>query len=148
MTAEARARLRATAIANGTWYAGCPTAAQLTGKVVYIESGVCSYGSNGQYNTPQAPGALIINAGSISFGGTSNFYGVVYNANTTNASATSVETKGNAQVTGGVLIDNNGQMVVGSSGLNIVFDVNAYQSVASYGSAGVIQNTWREVKAG
>jgi len=147
MTPEARARLKATAIADGTYYAGCPTAAQLTGHVVYIESGVCSYTSNTQVNA-LAPGVLVMSSGTITFGGTTNFYGIVYNANTTGLTTGAVQTQGNAQITGGVLIDGNAQMVVGSSGLNIQFDVNAFRSVASYGSAGVIQNTWREIKPG
>ncbi len=148
MTAEARARLKATAIADGTYYASCPTEAQLSGRVVYVESGNCTYTSNTQYNSAQAPGVLILNAGSITFGGTSNFHGVVYAANTTNLTTAGVRTQGNARVTGGVIIDGNARMVVGSSGLNIEFDLNAYRAVASYGSAGVIQNTWREIKAG
>lgn len=145
MTPEARLRLKATAIADGTYFTGCPTAAQLTGDVVYIESGNCTYVSNSQFNSAQSPGVLIIASGSISFGGTSNYYGVVYNA-TVGPAAQAVQTQGNAQITGGVIIDGNGEMVVGSSGLNIQFDLNAYRAVASYGSAGVIQNTWREIK--
>ncbi len=148
MTAEARARLKATAMANGTYYAGCPTEAQLTGQVVYVESGNCTYNSNAKFNSALKPGVLIMNAGSITFAGTSNYFGVVYAANTTGLSSAAVQTQGNAQVTGGVLIDGNAQMVVGSSGVNIQFDLNAYRAVASYGSAGVVQNTWREIRAG
>ncbi|MEJ7894815.1 MAG: hypothetical protein WKF94_19445 [Solirubrobacteraceae bacterium] len=148
MTAESRARLRATAIANGTYYTGCPTETQLTGQVVYVEGGNCSYTSNTQFNSPTAPGMLLMNSGSVSFGGTSNFHGVVYAANAANASGWAVQTSGNAVVTGGVLVDGDATMVAGSSGLNIVFDPNAYRAVASYGSAGVVQNTWREIRAG
>lgn len=148
MTPEARARLKATAIADGTYYTGCPTAAQLTGRLVYIESGDCSYTANGTYNAPAAPGTLVLGSGSLSLGGTSAFYGVVYNANTGGASAAGVTTQGNAQIVGGVLIDGGAQMVVGSSGLNISFDLNAFRAVASYGAAGIIQNTWREIRAG
>jgi hypothetical protein len=149
MTAEARARLKATAIAGGTYYAGCPTAAQLAaGEVVYVESGNCVYDGNTQFHSTQAPGVLILNAGSVTFDGTTRFYGVVYNANTTNLTAAGVKTLGNAQIKGGVVIDGGAQMVIGSSQLNIEFDLNAYRAVASYGSAGVIQNTWREIRAG
>ncbi len=151
MTPEARARLKATAIADGTYYASsCPTAAQLTGHIVYVDAtGNCGYTSNSQFNSAAAPGVLILDHASLSLGGTSNFYGVVYAANTLNLNAAMVQTQGNSQVTGGVLIDGaDGQFVVGSSGDNIVFDLNAFRSVSSYGSAGVIQNTWREIKAG
>ncbi len=148
MAPEARARLKATAIANGTYYAACPTAAQLTGQIVYVATGNCSYTSNTQFNSAQAPGVLIMESGTLAFGGTSNFFGVVYHANLLNVSTTAVETQGNARIRGGVLIDGMAQFEVGSSGLNIDFDLNAYRAVSSYGSAGVIQNTFREIQAG
>lgn len=71
---------------------------------------------------------------------------MVYGANTA-AGAAVLTTQGNsALINGGVIIDGTAMMVVGSSGLNINFDVNAFRAVASYGSAGVVQNTWREIK--
>jgi hypothetical protein len=148
MTAEARARLRARAIADGTYYTGCPTETQLTGRVVYVEGGNCSYTSNTQFNSATAPGMLLMNSGSVAFGGTTNYHGVVYAANAANSSGWALQTSGNAVVTGGVLIDGDAAMIAGSSGLNIVFNPNAYRAVASYGSAGVVQNTWREIRAG
>jgi Tfp pilus assembly protein PilX len=146
MTADARARLRARAIADGTYYTGCPTAAQLTGAVVYVESGDCRYTSNTQYNSQGRPGLLIFNSGSLYLGGTSDFWGVIYHANAAGSSAVLVETQGNMTVHGGVLIDGPGVMHAGASGANVALDLNAYNAVKSYGSAGVIQNTWREIK--
>lgn len=151
MTAEARERLKATAMANGTYYPSCPSSAQLSsrpGQLVYIESGNCSYGGNDEFNSPEAPGALILGSGSLSLGGNSEYYGVIYNANLTNSAGVGVSTQGRAQIVGGVLIDGPAQMELGSSGLNLVFDINAFRAVASYGSAGVIQNTWREIQPG
>ncbi len=87
-------------------------------------------------------------SGSVSFGGTTNFHGVVYAANTTGSTGWAVQTQGNARITGGVIVEGNAGMMVGSSGLNIEFDINAYRAVSSYDSAGVIQNTWREIRAG
>jgi len=144
---EARARLKATAIADGTYFTTCPTAAQMTAPIVYVEGAVsCFYNSNSQFNTPAAPGLLLLDQANVTFGGTSLFYGVIYGANTP-AGAAVLTTQGNsALINGGVIIDGTAKMVVGSSGLNINFDVNAYRSVASYGSAGVVQNTWREIK--
>ncbi|MCW3017251.1 MAG: hypothetical protein JWO02_4343, partial [Solirubrobacterales bacterium] len=144
MTAEARARLKATAIANGTYYTSCP--ATLTGAMVYIEAGNCSYTSNSVFNTPAAPGMVLMATGTLYLGGTVEFNGVIYHANTTNSSADLVQTQGNAQVAGGVLVDGAGTTVVGSSKLNIQLDLNAFRAVKSYGSAGVIQNTWREIR--
>lgn len=58
-SAEARARLRATAVANGTWFASCPSPAQLTGQVVYVVGGNCPYTGNDQFNSTIAPGLLL-----------------------------------------------------------------------------------------
>jgi len=145
MSPGARERLKATAIADGTYYASCPSAAQLTGKIVYVESGNCSYTGNDQFNSATAPGVLLLNSGSISFGGTTKFHGVVYAANAADGAGWAVQTMGNALVSGGVIIDGQATMLAGSSGLNIVYDPNAFRAVASYGSAGVLQNTWREI---
>ena len=58
-----------------------------------------------------------------------------------------IETFGNSQIVGGVLIDGDALTVLGSSGLNIAFDVNAFRAVASVGQAGIVQNTFREIRA-
>lgn len=146
MTADARERLKARAIADGTYYTGCPTAAQLTGSVVYVEGGACSYTSNTQFNSAGHPGLLIMASGTLYLGGTTDFYGVIYHPNTAEAGGVLVTTQGNAEVHGGVLIDGNGVLHAGASGTNITLDLNGYSAVKSYGSAGVIQNTWREIK--
>ena len=148
MTADARDRIKTTAMQNGTYFAGCPpTADQLAGAVVYIESGSCTYTSNTNWNSPQKPGFVVINSGSLSVGGTANFYGVIYAVNAGGLGSKVIETFGNVQIIGGVLIDGNALTILGSSGLNIVFDVNAFRAVASVGQAGVVQNTFREIRA-
>jgi len=147
MSAEARARLKATAIANGTYYAsGCPSAAGLTGAVVYIENGNCVYNSNTQFNSPADPGLLLIARGSLYLGGTTNFYGIIYHANEAASTGTVMQLQGNTAVTGGVLVDGSATTIVGSSKLNIRLDPNAFDAVKSYGSAGIVQNTWREIR--
>jgi hypothetical protein len=55
---------------------------------------------------------------------------------------------GNGHVYGGVLIEGDGTADVGSSGNtggNLIFDDNAYKAVQTYGNAGIVQNTWREI---
>lgn len=141
-----RERLKKTAIANGTYFTSCPSADQLTGQVVYIVSGACSYTSNTQFNSPEAPGLLILETATLYLGGTTTFHGIVFGANTLDTSGTVVQVQGNAQVLGGVLINGNGGLVAGSSKQNVVFDANAFQAARSYSAAGVIQNTWREIK--
>lgn len=147
MSAEARGRLKATAIANGTYYAsGCPSAAGLTGAIVYIENGNCTYTSNTQFNSPAAPGMVLLARGSLYLGGTTNFYGIIYHANEAASTGAVMQTQGNAVVTGGVIVDGMATTVVGSSKLNIRLDVGAFNRVQSYGSAGIVQNTWREIR--
>jgi hypothetical protein len=90
----------------------------------------------------------VINSGTFEWSGTQDFNGVIYAANAQNSSGTVVSIHGNGNVKGGVLIEGNGNFDVGSSKGNLVFDDNAYNNVRSYGTAGMVQNTWREIKAG
>ncbi|MBI5106804.1 MAG: hypothetical protein HZB46_17780 [Solirubrobacterales bacterium] len=144
LDASARDRLRKTAIADGTYYASCP-ASLPSGKVVWIESGACSWTSNAQGNSSADPGMLIINNGSVYLGGTTNFYGVLYAVNAQATTGPVVQVQGNATVTGGVIIDGQGTLIGGSSKLNVKLDDNAFNKARSYVSAGMIQNTWREI---
>lgn len=146
LTDDARARLKARAIADGTYYATCPSAAGLSGPVVWIENGACSYTGNDVFNTAQEPGVVILASGSIYLGGTTQFNGVINAANGGGVTTPLVQVQGNAQVVGGVLVDGMATTIAGSSKLNVRLDLNAYRKVASYGSAGVIQNTWREIR--
>lgn len=148
MSDDQLARLKATAIANGTYYTSCP--ASLAGAVVYIEASVsCNYTGNATYNSATNPGALIMTDGSLSIAGTVTYHGVVYHANQANSTGTLVSVTGSARVQGGVVIDGNATFSAGNSGnakVNVVFDDRAYSRLASYGGAGLVQNTWRELR--
>jgi hypothetical protein len=141
---SARARLRQRAIDDGTYFATCPSSLPVGADVIWIESGNCSVQSNG--TTKSA--LLVINSGTIEFVGNYDFYGVIYAVNAQNSSGVVVSVHGNGKVYGGILVEGNGVLDAGSSKGNIVFRDNAYNSVKSYGTAGMIQNTWREIKAG
>lgn len=144
LSSDALSRLQQTAIDNGTYYTSCPTS--LTGAVVFIDTASdCSYTANAQYNSPTAPGVVILTKGAISFAGTLDFYGLIYHANTTSSTRDLVDLEGNTQIHGGIQVDGAGGVIAGSSKLNLSFDDNAYDAVQSYGSAGLIQNTWREI---
>lgn len=144
MTAEARLRLKQTAIANGTYYAsGCP--ASLTGAVIYITSATCRYMGNGSYNSEASPGMVVVESGYLEM--KEDFFGVIYHANLLNSAAEIVKIHGNGLIKGGVLVDGAGQLTVGASKENLQFDPNAFGAVKSLGSATVIQNTWREIKS-
>jgi Tfp pilus assembly protein PilX len=144
VSVSARARLRQRAIDDGTYFATCPSSLPVGADVIWIESGNCSVQSNG--TTKSA--LLVINSGTIEFVGNYDFYGVIYAVNAQNSSGVVVSVHGNGKVYGGILVEGNGVLDAGSSKGNIVFRDNAYNSVKSYGTAGMIQNTWREIKAG
>jgi hypothetical protein len=145
MTVVARERLRQTAISNGTYFeSGCPSS--LTGAVIYIKTGVCRYTGSGSFNTEASPGLVILESGYLEM--KENFFGVIYHANLLKSTAEIVMIHGDGLTKGGVLVDGKGQLTVGASKENLQFDPNAFGAVKSYGSAGVIQNTWREIKSG
>jgi len=147
------AALEDVAKANGTWYSTCP--ANPNGDVVYVKNaGTCRYTNN----TPAAPGATvccnkstnpglyIVERGTVDFGGNIEFWGVVYNANLDNSNSTRmVETSGTAAIRGGVLVDGAGGVYAGSSGDNIVYNAFSFDDIKAVGTAGVVQNTWREI---
>jgi Tfp pilus assembly protein PilX len=148
MTAEQLARLRSTAIANGTYYTTCPSS--LTGSVVYIETtSACSYTGNTAYNSESAPGFLLMTGGSLTVGGSVEYHGAIYHANLTDSTATVISLDGSARIQGGVIVDGPGKVDVGSSGnakVNLVFDDRAFAGVKTNGGAGLVQNTWREIR--
>ena len=147
------AALEDMAKANGTWYANCP--ANPNGDVVYVKNaGSCSYnnstpaapGASVCCNTQTNPGLFILERGTVDFGGNIEFWGVIYHANLDNSSNERlVETSGTSAVRGGVLVDGAGGVYAGSSGDNIVYNAFAFDDIKAVGTAGVVQNTWREI---
>jgi hypothetical protein len=147
MSTESTLRLRATAQANGTYYTSCP--ATLTGKVVWLENITCSYTGTSNYNSASQPGMVILNGGKLSLGGTSTYFGVIYYTNLAGAnqipSTAVIELSGTTSVQGGIVVEGAGMVAAGSSGVNIKFAANSFAGVKSIGSAGIVQNTWREL---
>jgi hypothetical protein len=152
--ADELAALEDMAKANGTWYASCP--ANPNGDVVYVKNaGTCRYtnsapaapgGSGKCCNSSTNPGLFILERGTVDFGGNIEFWGVVYHANLDNSNAERlVETSGTSMIMGGVLVDGNGGVYAGSSGDNIVYNAFSFDDIKAVGTAGVVQNTWREI---
>jgi hypothetical protein len=42
-------------------------------------------------------------------------------------------------------VDGGGGVYAGSAGGNIVYDAYAFDNITAVGTAGVVQNTWREI---
>ena len=147
------AALEDMARANGTWYATCPS--NPNGDVVYVKNaGDCVYnnstpaalGATICCNTQANPGLFVLERGNVEFSGNIEFWGVVYHANLDNSSDERlVETSGTSAIRGGVLVDGNGGVYAGSSGDNIVYNAFAFDDIKAVGTAGVVQNTWREI---
>ena len=55
--------------------------------------------------------------------------------------------RGGITIYGGVYVDGNGGVDVGSNKVNISFFNGAFDLIGPYGAAGVVQNAWREIPA-
>jgi hypothetical protein len=148
------------------WVENCPSPPNLANNVATVPCVVPSGMSSGCVNTPLNPGLLIYHCGRVDLQGSFTFVGVLYNANNSDGTCVNFPPKtgncfsGNQRVTendlvvtnggfgvlGAVAIDGGGCMQVGSNGLQVVYDSNAFGAIQSYGAVGLVQNTWREVK--
>jgi Tfp pilus assembly protein PilX len=149
---EALETLRQRAIAEGNYIADgdpCPASLQgdQPGEIVFIEhSNGCAYQGNVNWNTKEQPGFLVIGKGTIYLLGTTNFFGVIYHANTDNSSETLVDLNGNTQVIGAIAIDGAGGLMAGSSKENVIYDPNVILGLEATGTASIVQNTFREIR--
>lgn len=137
--------------ANGTYYTSCPSGTAdgaLTGDVVVLDTGgLCSFMSDAQHNSPTDPGLLIVMSGKFEMLGTATFHGLIYAPNLPPSSTDPdvIKVHGNAVLTGGAIVDYDGGVEAGSSGKqNITYDANVF-NINAFGTAGVVQNTWREI---
>jgi hypothetical protein len=139
--------LRNRAKAMNRWYATCP-ATLPNSQLIFIESGNCQYTSNTQYNSPQNPGMLVIYDGTLTLGGTSTFYGLIYMPNVDDIAGNVVTLTGDTTVVGATVVDGKGGISAGSSKVNLVYDANAFNLVTTTASINVIANSWRELNGG
>jgi hypothetical protein len=155
----------------------CPAnAAQLTGAVVWVERCDGHYASVGPYSSPcvvpssmssncinptTQAGLLIWHCGTLDMSAQQTFYGIVYLVNNSDGkcsgwtaktggcpSGTVYQTNGGAGILGALVADGDSCVQIGSNSLNMKYDPNVFNSVTSYGTVGLVQNTWRELKAG
>ncbi len=104
-------RLREAALANGTYYTSCPSLAQLTGAVVWVQATGCgNYNSNATVNSSSAPGILVVNDGVLTLNGGLEFHGVIYHLNASNSCTTRVNLGGTVEVYGRIFIDGCGKL--------------------------------------
>jgi len=135
-----------------TYYTSCPTS--YAGRVVFVDlpaaTTTCTDSNSAMYNSAAKPGVLIVARGMLSM--KSTFYGLVYMVNgpgdEPHSSGTVLTVAANGQIIGGLAIDGAGHLVAGQASGNLAtikFDPNAFNSLVSFGTAGLVQNTWREL---
>ncbi len=151
MTTTQIARMKAVAqsASPSTYHTSCP--ASLTGTVVFIDvpaTTTCEDSNNAVYNSATEPGLVIMPRGKLSMKG--SLHGLVYMANEQSSTAAVLTLQANSEVFGGVAIDGAGRLVVGQASgprPTITYVSNAFNSLSSFGTAGLVQNTWRELPA-
>ena len=162
--------LKQMAINNGTYYGNvgnsCPDP---SGAVVFIEQGNCKYQGNMVVNGASKKGIFIIRNGTLELAGSVTWWGVIYAMNEQNCgggtgatncldykgySDNVVTITGTPTVHGAIFVDGDGRLGIGNSGNagncanclpNLMYDPSVVADLVAYGTAGIIQNTWREI---
>ncbi len=148
--------LRTRARQEGNYYPAGECAPSLAGdrpgEVVFMESAQgCprtgnGYDANTVYNTPDKPGVVVVGRGTLELGGTSAFYGLIYHANFDNSSDWLVRLSGDTTVFGSIQVAGRGGVQLGSSKENLVFDPRSIENIRVYGTAAIVQNSFRELQ--
>jgi hypothetical protein len=152
VSVEGLDQLRERARREGNYYEGCAPslAGDQPGELVFMENASgCQYNGNNTYNTAAKPGYVVVARGTIDkINGNATFYGILYHANLDNASGNLITLTGNVSVYGSIVIDGPGGLSAGSSKVNLVYDPNVFNGLKAFGTAGIVQNTFREITPG
>ena len=146
----ARFKLAAQTANPPTYFTSCQPG--LEGGIVFIDvpsTTECTDSSSAVYNSAENPGLFIMPRGSFKLGGT--MYGLIYMGNEQNTNGTVLTLNANSFVIGGVAIEGPGAMVVGQASgprPTISYLANAFNAPKTYGTTGLVQNTWRELPGG
>jgi Tfp pilus assembly protein PilX len=145
--------LRERAKREGNYYSGCAPslAGDQPGELVFMENatGCSDYNGEATYNTAAKPGYVVIARGVLpKINGNVTFHGIFYHANLDNSSGNLMELSGNVAVYGSVVIDGPGGLLAGQSKTNLVYDPNVFNGLKAFGTAGIVQNTFREITPG
>jgi hypothetical protein len=134
------------------WIDNCPNPPQLGNDVYTVNCSPPAGLSTKCINTPTQPGLLIWHKGVADLSGSYTYVGLIYNVNDSDESPPTAASSGNVVITdggfgvwGAIAIDGNGGLEAGSNGLQLAWLRNAYDAIQSYGTAGLVQNTWREL---
>jgi hypothetical protein len=89
---------------------------------------------------------VIAKGDGIVIDGTATFHGVIYHANTDNRATDLISLKGNVSIYGSIVLDGAGGLSAGSSKVNLVYDPRVFGGFKAFGTAGIVQNTFREIR--
>ena len=118
-------------------------------------------------NTETAPGLLIWHCGLADMAGGWTYRGLLYVVNNSDGTCAAtmpargdgtcssspsldnardaITTNGGFGVWGVVAVDGNACLKLGSNGIQVSYDGSIFDAVESYGTVGLVQNTWREL---
>ena len=138
---------------------GSPTANSTVGdgSVVFIENRSCTFAANDTWHSETDPGLLITTNGTLAFTGSQTFNGLIYAANLQGDDFNDqpvIDLGGNVRIVGAVAVDGQGTVNIGSTGnppdgdpFVLQYAPNVLDDIEAFGTAGIIQNTWREIPA-
>ena len=145
---------------------GCTNPPNLTNQVETVACAPPTGMATKCTNAETEPGLILWHCGRADFSGGFTHRGVLYLANNTdNTCPASLPTRGDGKcvgqnvdnardvlntsggfaIWGSLAVDGEACMKVGSNGLQVRFDGNVFDSASSYGTVGLVQNTWREL---
>jgi hypothetical protein len=147
------AALRAQAQSAGTLRTAakgnCPTSlSELSGLPAYVEGCGALKLTGGVANSSTKPGFLILADGTLELKGNAEFFGIIYARNSMNSSGAVVVLGGTAQVFGGIDVDGNGCIELGSSKANLIYNPTAINELKTYAGATPTRNTFRVLPVG
>ncbi len=94
---------------------------------------------------------MIFTNGVLQLGGNkTTYYGLVYMLNPPDGQNTMTRfiMHANGTLVVGVSVDGKGGVEAGSDKFNIIFDGDAFAVLQTFGTAGLVQNSWRELPPG
>ena len=148
---------------------GCANPPNLTNQVTTLDCNPPAGLADKCTNPATEPGLIIWHCGRADFAGGFTHRGVLYLTNDSDGTCAAagapvargdgtckkvppvddsrdvLTTSGGFSVWGALAVDGQACMKVGSNGLQVRFDGNAFDSAKSYGTVGLVQNTWREL---
>jgi Tfp pilus assembly protein PilX len=149
------------------WVEGCASPPTLTNQIQTVTCAPPGGMSTSCTNVDTQPGIVVWHCGRSDMAGGWTHRGLLYVVNNSDGTCpaglgqrgdgtcvgTSVDetrdvltTSGGFGVWGAIAVDGPGCMKVGSNGLQMRFDPNVFDAAESYGTVGLVQNTWRELR--